>query len=164
MKFLADRTLGKLAKELRMLGYDTLYYRGDDIHQLIHMARQEGRVILTRNTKLALRRPKDPILTLTEDKPSRQLKEVIQKGGLSLSEDLFCTRCLLCNEQIETISRDQAEAKVPDFVFHQQKDFFRCPRCNRIYWQGSHLGNMQKRIKELMLIKSEVRNSNLETI
>ncbi|MBS3907226.1 MAG: Mut7-C RNAse domain-containing protein [Syntrophaceae bacterium] len=150
MKFLADRTLGKLAKGLRMLGYDTLYYRGEDIHQLIHLARQEDRILLTRNTKLALRRPKDRIITITEDSPSRQLKEVVQKETLSLGEEKLYTRCLLCNDPIDAIPREEAEGKVPDFIFHQQKDFFRCPRCERIYWQGSHLTHMNEKVKELI--------------
>ncbi len=149
MKFITDRTLGKLAKALRMLGYDTLYFQSEDFHQLIHLARQEGRIILTRNTKLALRRPQDRILTLTEDRPSQQVKELIKKGYLSLSEESFFTRCLLCNVPLEEIPRNQAEGKVPDFIFHQHKFFYRCHRCDRIYWPGSHLENMQKRVKEL---------------
>ena len=152
MKFIADRTLGKLAKELRMLGYDTLYYRQEDIHQFIHIARQEERIIMTRNTKLALRRPKDRIITITEDNPSRQLKEVIQKGRLSLDEESLFTRCLLCNMLLDNIPREKAAGKVPDFIFHQQKDFSRCPQCERIYWQGSHLENMQKKMHELFQI------------
>ncbi len=152
MKFIADRMLGKLAKGLRMLGYDTLYYRGEDIHQLIHLARQEDRIILTRNTKLVLRRPKDHIITITEDNPSRQLKEVVQKGTLSLDEEKLYTRCLLCNEQIDEIPRQEAEGKVPDFIFIQQRDFYRCPKCQRIYWQGSHLKNMAKKVEELRRI------------
>jgi len=164
MKFIADRMLGKLVKELRMLGYDTVYFRGKDFHQFIHLVRQEDRIILTRDTKLGARRPQDRILTIMENDPSCQLKEVIQKVCLSLDEEILYTRCLLCNELIEAISLDQAEGKVPDFIFHQQKNFFRCPQCNRIYWQGSHLSNMKKRVKELLHIKSEARNSKFETI
>ena len=157
MKFIADRTLGKLAKGLRMLGYDTLYYRGEDIHQLIHLARDEDRILLTRDKKLALRRPKDRIIAITEDHPSRQLKEVVQKGRLSLNEEILYTRCLLCNDPIDPIPRKEAEGKVPDFIFMQQKDFYRCSKCGRIYWQGSHLGNMRKRVKELFHKKSEAK-------
>lgn len=150
MKFLADRTLGKLAKRLRMLGYDTLYYSGQDLHQLIHLARDEERVILTRDTKLALKRPNDRIVTLAENIPSRQLQEVVQKNRLSLDDDLLFSRCLFCNKQIVGIPHQDAEGKVPDFVFNQQKEFYRCPQCGKIYWQGSHLVNMRKRVKELI--------------
>jgi uncharacterized protein with PIN domain len=164
MRFIADRTLGKLAKRLRMLGYDTLYYRGDDIHHLIHLAREENRIILTRDTKLAIKRPKDQIITLTENNPSHQLEEVIQKSRLSLDDEKFFSRCLLCNEPIVELPQQEAEGKVPDFIFLQQKDFYRCPKCGRIYWQGSHLDNMRDRVKKLFHNISEARNTKHETI
>jgi uncharacterized protein with PIN domain len=151
MKFIADRMLGKLAKQLRMLGYDTLYYRGEDVYPLIRLARQEGRVILTRATKLTPRRPEDVILRITQDEPLLQLKELIQKGSIKMDEENVFSRCLLCNALLDLISRKEVEGKVPDFIFHQQKEFFQCPQCQRIYWPGSHLENMQRRIKELQI-------------
>jgi uncharacterized protein with PIN domain len=154
MKFLADRMLGKLAKELRMLGYDTLYYRGEDAHQMIQLARQEGRVILTRNTKLIPKRPEDRIIRVMEDNPSLQLRELFQKRYISLDEESFFSRCLLCNVLIDEIPREEAEGKVPEFIFYQQKAFFRCPQCQRIYWPGSHQENMQKKVDELRLAES----------
>ena len=86
--------LGKLAKELRMLGYDTIYYRGEDAHQLIQLARQEGRVILTRNTKLFPKKLRVSILRVTEDDPTLQLRELIEKRYISLDEEtLFSDAC-----------------------------------------------------------------------
>jgi uncharacterized protein with PIN domain len=149
MKFLADRMLGKLAKGLRMLGYDTVYYRGENAYPLIKLAREEDRVILTRNTKLIPKRPEDRIIRIGEDKPLLQLRELIQKEVISLNEENLLSRCLLCNIPIEEIRRGEAEGKVPDFIFYQQKEFFRCPQCLRIYWQGSHQENMQKKVEEL---------------
>jgi len=149
MNFIADRMLGKLAKELRMLGYDTVYYRGENAYPMIKLAREEGRVILTRNTKLLPKRPEDRIIRIMEDKPSLQLRELIQKGYISLEEGSLFSRCLLCNILLDEIPREEAEGKVPDFILYQQKDFSRCPQCLRIYWQGSHLDNMQKKIGEL---------------
>jgi uncharacterized protein with PIN domain len=149
MKFIADRMLGKLVKELRMLGYDTVYYRGENTYQLIRLAREDSRAILTRSTKLLPKRPEDRIIRVTEDKPSLQLKELIQKGYVSLKEETLFSRCLLCNILLDAIPREEAEGKVPDFILYQQKHFFRCPQCSRIYWQGSHQDNMQKKIEGL---------------
>jgi hypothetical protein len=154
MKFIADCMLGKLAKELRMLGYDTIYYRGEDAHQMIQLARQEGRVILTRNTVLIPKRPEDRIIRVMEDNPLLQLRELIQKRYISLNEENFFSRCLLCNVLIDEIPKEEVAGKVPDFIFYQQKTFYRCPQCGRIYWQGTHQGNMQKTIDELRLIES----------
>ena len=158
MKFLVDRMLGKLAKGLRMLGYDAIYYRGEDAYQLYSLARLDGRVILTRNTKLIQKRPEDHIIKITEDAPFLQLKEVIQKGHLSLSEENFFSRCLVCNAVIDPIPHEEAEGKVPDFIYIQKKDFSECPQCRRIYWEGSHQENMAKRVKELFHGKFETRN------
>ena len=149
MKFLADHMLGKLAKELRMLGYDTIYYRGETGYPLIKLAREEGRVILTRNSKLLPRKPEDRIVRITEDKPRLQLNELIQKGCVSLNEEKLYSRCLLCNAPLDQISREEAEGKVPDFIFYQHKEFFRCPKCLKIYWPGSHLDHMKLKMKEL---------------
>jgi hypothetical protein len=149
IKFLADRMLGKLAKELRMLGYDTVYYQGENTYPLIKLAREEGRVILTRNTKLIPKRPEDHIIRVMEDKPPLQLRELIQKKVISLNEKNFFSRCLLCNFLLVEIPREEAEGKVPDFIFYQQREFFRCPQCLRIYWKGSHQDHMQKKVNEL---------------
>jgi hypothetical protein len=149
MKFLADRMLGKLAKGLRMLGYDTVYYRGENSYPLIKLAREEDRVILTRNTKLIPKRPEDRIIRIGENKPPLQLRELIQKKVISLNEENLFSRCLLCNIPIEEIRREEAEGKVPDFIYYQEKKFFQCPTCQRIYWQGSHIENMKKKVEEL---------------
>ncbi len=151
MNFVADRMLGKLAKELRMLGYDTIYYTAEDTYRLIKLAREEGRVILTRNTKLLPRTPEDRIVRITEDRPSLQVRELIQKGLISLDDGNLFSRCLLCNVLLDDIPREEAEGKVPDFIFYQQKNFFRCPQCLRIYWQGSHQENMKRRIDKLRI-------------
>jgi uncharacterized protein with PIN domain len=149
MKFIADCMLGKLAKELRMLGYDTIYYRGKDPYPMIQMARHEGRVILTRNTKLIPKRPEDRIFRIVEDNPPLQLRELIQEGYISLNEETLFSRCLLCNMLLDEISREEVEGKVPDFIFYQHKIFFRCPKCLKIYWRGSHQDHMQKKVEEL---------------
>ena len=99
MKFLADRTLGRLAKGLRMLGYDTVYYRGEDRHGLLHLARSQDRVILTRNTKLVPGRPEDRIILIQEDKPLHQLRELMGKQLISVRGEDLLSRCLLCNAE-----------------------------------------------------------------
>ena len=149
IKFLADRMLGKLAKELRMLGYDTAYYRGEGAYPLIKLAREEDRVVLTRNTKLFPKRPEDRIVQVMEVKPSLQLRELLQKKVILLKEGAPFSRCLLCNLPLDEIPRDEAEGKVPDYILYQQKTFSRCPQCLRIYWQGSHQDHMLRKMEEL---------------
>ena len=149
MRFVADRMLGKLAKGLRLLGYDTVYYQGEDLCDLIQWARAKGRVILTRNRQRVAKRPEDRLVRIEEDRPTLQLKELIQKGYVTRDDEKHFSRCLLCNALLEQIPRAEAEGHIPDFVLHERDEFFRCPRCRRIYWQGSHQKSMQAWVEGL---------------
>jgi uncharacterized protein with PIN domain len=152
MKFIADANLGKLAKEMRVLGYDTLYYGGKDFHELIQLARQQERVILTRNARLTAKGVECDIILITEDRPPLQLKELLKKRIVSLNENALFSRCLLCNSGVDRIGRQEVEGKVPEFIFHFHREFYRCSRCQQIYWPGSHLERMKKKLNDLMRI------------
>ena len=149
MKFIVDANLGKLAKEMRVLGYDTLYYGGKDFHQLIQLARQQERVILTRNARLTAKGVECNIILITEDSPPLQLKELLKKGIVSLDGNALFSRCLLCNSVVDRIERQEVEGKVPDYIFHLHQEFYRCSRCQQIYWPGSHLERMKKKLNDL---------------
>jgi uncharacterized protein with PIN domain len=152
MKFIADGNLGKLAKEMRVLGYDTLYYGGKDFHELIQLARQQERVILTRNAKFTAKGVECDIILITEDNPPLQLKELLKKGIISLTGNALFSRCLLCNSVVDRIGRQEVEGKVPEFIFHLHQEFYRCSRCQQIYWPGSHLERMKKRLNDMRRI------------
>lgn len=152
VKFIADRTLGKLARELRILGYDTIYYRGEETYPLLQLARQEGRMILTRNTRLLPRRPEDTILKIREDDPLLQLKQLIREGCLSPDERRLFSRCLLCNDLLKEIPPEEARGKVPDYVLYHQEKFVQCPQCQRVYWKGSHEENMRRKMEALFQV------------
>jgi uncharacterized protein with PIN domain len=160
MKFIVDANLGKLAKELRVLGYDTLYYAGKDFHELIQLARLQERVILTRNARLTAKGVDCDIILITEDSPPLQLKELLWKGIVSLNEKNLFSRCLLCNSVVDRIGRQAVEGKVPDFIFHLHQEFYRCLRCRQIYWPGSHLEKMKMRLNDLFRIQGVKDSSN----
>jgi uncharacterized protein with PIN domain len=149
MKFLVDRMLGKLAKTLRLLGYDATYYQGEDRYQLYRIGRQEARTILTRNTKLLPKRPEDQIVHILADRPALQVRELIAKGYVTLDENAVFSRCLLCNATLGQIPRENVEGKVPNYIFYHHQDFFQCPQCGRIYWPGTHQKNMERWVEKL---------------
>jgi len=150
MKFLVDRMLGKLAKALRLLGYDAIYFQGEDLTQLIRLAREQDRVILTRNTKLAARKPEDRVVRIANDHPRLQLRELHEKGAIVLNEKASFSRCLVCNVLLDVMARKEVEGKVPDFIFHNYQEFYRCSQCGRIYWPGTHQQHMQKRMNQIL--------------
>ncbi len=132
--------LGKLAKFLRILGFDTRYERLISEQELILAARREGRIIITRKKRLV--NEKD-VIFLDTDSPKEQLKILNQRLNLKDRIKPF-SRCLICNEEIEEIDKEEAKGKVPYFTFQTQENFSRCPSCQRIYWAGSHLKGMRK--------------------
>jgi len=159
-KFLVDQMLGKLAKELRMLGYDAVYFRGQDFHELLQMARQQERVILTRNTRLTAKGVEGQIVLILKDDPLLQLKELLNQGVIGLDEETPFSRCLLCNSLLGQIEREEAEGKVPDFVFYLHREFHQCPQCHQIYWPGSHQKRMEKRLKDLTRVQGVEDSGN----
>ena len=146
-RFIVDRMLGRLAKWLRILGYDTLYWRGSDPKALLKKG--SGRIFLTRTVKFPHGETFRKVLLIREDDPDLQLKSVIRELGLKVDDCRLFSRCVLCNEQLRRIPKEEAEGKVPDFVFSTHSDFHSCPACSRIYWEGTHQEHMRKKVAEL---------------
>jgi uncharacterized protein with PIN domain len=146
-RFIVDRMLGRLAKWLRILGYDTLYWQGNDPKALLD--KESDRIFLTRTVKFPHGETFRRILLIREDDPDLQLKSVIRELGLKIDDDRLFSRCVICNEQLQKIPKDKAEGKVPDFVFSTHSEFNSCPGCSRVYWRGTHQENMRKKVAEL---------------
>jgi uncharacterized protein with PIN domain len=90
------------------------------------------------------------VVRITKDPPDLQLRELYEKGHIAFGEEKSFSRCLICNVLLDEITRKEVEGKVPDFIFYNYQEFYRCSQCGRIYWPGSHQQNMQKRIKEIL--------------
>ena len=149
IKFIADNNVGKLARWLRVVGYDTLLFKQKDDTKLIKIALSQGRVILTRDTQLMKRRlvtnGKLKAMIITQDDPKEQLQETVKKLNLSYHFKPF-SLCLECNQALIPRSKEEVKNLVPPYVFKTQNQYVECPVCHRIYWQGTH---WQAMIKEL---------------
>lgn len=148
VRFIADSMLGKLAKWLRILGYDTLYFREGEDGRLLAAALREGRILLTRDTRLIRRRHRCPLLFIHHDRVEEQLKEVAVELGLAMGGRLG-SRCLRCNRPLALLPREEAAGRVPEYVFRHHEVFSRCEGCGRIYWAGSHLRRMEETVRAL---------------
>jgi uncharacterized protein with PIN domain len=149
-RFIVDGTLGKLAKRLRYLGFDTAVFSGKDLHRLVQISQKEKRIVLTRNRRLEAKLFLGNILIVRENQPDVQVVSVLESLRLDVDPKRFFSRCLLCNEQLESISQAEVEGRVPEFVFHSHRAFHQCPTCQRIYWQGTHPRNMKKGIEKIL--------------
>ncbi len=148
-RFVADRMLGKLADYLLMLGYDTVYFNGDDMSQLVDLAREEERVILSRNTRLERFAHQHRFLFVNDDLPVDQLRQVVRHLGLELDEKRYFTRCLKCNQRLVKTEPEAVVHKVPPYILSTQRDFAVCPTCKRVYWKGTHQRRMEEMIKRI---------------
>lgn len=151
LKFIADSNVGRLARWLRLLGYDTLFIKGIDDDGLVRIALKEGRVVLTRDTHILKRQVaatgRIKALLIRDDAPRDQLRQVV--GELGLNWDQQFTRCLECNQPLEPRAREEVQARVPPYVYRTQQEFAECPGCHRIYWQGTHWQRMKRALEEL---------------
>ncbi len=149
MRFAADRMLGKLAKWLRFLGYDTTY--SNDLSEDEYLAQvNEGRILLTRNTRLKRKVPQGKLVFIRDNDPKVQLQELIGRLHLRPEPKRFFTRCALCNEVLEPTEGADVHGKVPDYIWTAHERFSRCEGCGKLYWEGSHLERNRKEIMRLL--------------
>lgn len=152
IKFIADNNVGKLAKWLRVIGYDTLFFDEKDDDKLIKIAVEEDRTILTRDTQIMERRlvtsGKLKAILIKQDDPRVQLQEVVAKLNLDYHRNSF-SLCLECNQPLMPKSREEVQKLVPPYVFKTQDHYMECPVCHRIYWQGTHWQRMSRELNEL---------------
>lgn len=147
MKFITDSSLGKLAKWMRILGYDTIYYRGIADRTFLRKAEKEKRIVLTRKRDITQRSHPGEIVVLHSDRVQEQIGEVIERFGIAPDPGKMFGICLACNEPLTGLPRETARARVPDYIFSHQKEFLSCRKCGRIYWPGSHRDRAMTQIR-----------------
>ena len=144
MKFLCNGMLGKLCKYLRICGIDTAY--SNEGMKILIEAKKESRIILTKNTRL---KGKEGVFFIEINNPVIQLKRIIAQ--FKLNDKLkFFSRCLLCNELLTPTDKESIKGKIPYYTYKNFDEFARCPKCQRVYWQGSHYQKMLEDIKKIL--------------
>jgi hypothetical protein len=138
MKFLADSSLGLLSKWLRILGYDTVYWRGEADRSFLRKAESEGRAVLTRRKDVLARQHPGLVLFVENDRVEVQIEEVLEKLDLRPEPKNLFTLCLRCNESLQAAKPEEVRSLVPEYVFRTQKEFRVCPGCGGVFWPGTH--------------------------
>jgi uncharacterized protein with PIN domain len=152
-RFLCDSHLSKLGRRLRLLGFDTLQAGdatgadpGDDA--LVHLAREQQRILLTRDRDLLARPDLTHALEVVQAPVDAQLRDLLRRLHLERAAAPF-TRCTCCNTPIEPVD-PAAVQDLPAGVLARQSRFWRCPGCGRTYWEGSHHRRMQAMVRDLL--------------
>jgi uncharacterized protein len=151
-KFLTDQNVGKLTKWLRLIGFDTIFFTGENDTQMVNIALAENRIILTRDTHILKRRlvtsGKVKAILIKSDNIKDQIKQLVDELDLSSLVKPFLL-CLECNQPLSTRTKDEVKGKVPPYVFQTQQEYKECSKCQRIYWKGTHWQAMMKKIRQL---------------
>jgi uncharacterized protein with PIN domain len=135
---LVDAMLGNLSRRLRWLGYDAEYRNDLPDEEMMRIARDQKRLLITRDRALAGRRGVQALYVAATD-----LDEQIQAVVDALGPSPGPARCTVCNGGLEPLSPEQAAPLVPPYVARTQTDFRRCTRCQRVYWPGTHWQGLQ---------------------
>jgi len=147
--FIADVMLGRLARWLRLLGFDTLYDTHISDSRLLRVAREQGRVILTRDTRLVRIKGVHDYLLIKANDPFKQILEVVH--AFNLKDFLPLSRCVVCNGELSKIpDKREIRDSIPDFVFYNFHNFLRCSNCRKIYWEGTHPGMFKEKLTQVI--------------
>jgi uncharacterized protein with PIN domain len=126
-----------------------LYDPSLDDPELVERAVAEGRTILTRDRRLTERRLARNHLLIRSDDVAEQLRQVLAELGLRPDPDRLLGRCLRCNAPLAPLDAEAARARVPPWVARSYTEFRACPACDRVYWRGSHVERMAKRMEKM---------------
>ena len=157
-EFVVDAMLGRLARWLRILGFDTWYFREIDDRALLRLHAESGRILLTRDTRLVQCREVGLYVLVRYDGWQDQLRQVVEALSLDVRPESMLTRCLLCNRPLEKLVREDVHGRVPDYVAGTTSAFRGCRSCDKVYWAGTH----RKRMEEVVSMLRSVRKSGHE--
>lgn len=147
-RFVLDVHLGRLARLLRMLGFDSAYDTSYDEPRIIDLATRESRIILTRDRSLLRNSRVTHGYWVRATEPRRQIEEVVERLDLR-SQFAPLTRCMACNGEIVEQSGREVLDRVPPLARERATGFYRCRGCDRVYWDGTHVDDMRRLIEEL---------------
>ena len=159
MRFVVDGMLGKLTRWLRLLGHDVEYSNNMEDKDLIGIAKKEKRVLLTRDFQLyqqAVGKGLDAFYVEGQTEPER-LAEISKRFSIGLEVDMKISRCSKCNTIVKPILKEKIADKVEKNTLVHYDEFWMCPKCEQVYWQGAHwtrIGKILKKAQELLRTKS----------
>ena len=150
LRFVADVNVGRLARLLLVLGFDTRYDNGFSDAQVACIAAREGRVVLTRDTGLLKRRQVTHALRIRSELPDAQLTEVLRFFGMEKGPFRLLSRCLACNESLVPVEKKAVVHRLKPLTRKYYHRFTICPGCGRIFWKGSHAWEMRQKLRALL--------------
>jgi uncharacterized protein with PIN domain len=147
--FVADVMLGRLARWLRIAGFDVLYSNRFTDDELVALSQLEGRILLSRDTRLLVRKAVRRFIFLESENLQSQLRQVFSITRVTGLQDVLA-RCLICNDVLAEVPREGVRERVPRYVFETQSQFKSCPNCGKVYWAGTHRQSVLRTLEKLL--------------
>ena len=145
--FVVDAMLGNLAKKLRILGYDSKYFSSIEDDKLILIAKNEKRIILTKDEQLTRNAEKQNIVfvLIRGSDESDQIMQINTKIKLDrFVVDTNNSRCIVCNGNLQPVEKYRIIGKIPEGILEREKNFWMCDSCKKIYWEGTHFEKLKE--------------------
>ena len=149
LRFITDGMLGKLTRWLRILGHNVNYSNKLNDSQLMTMAKEEGRVLLTRDLELYQQATAKGVNAFYIDgkTEAEKLAKLAQRFNIKLEADLTMSRCPKCNTRVKPVPKEKVAGKVEKTTYSYCDEFWECPKCGQVYWQGSHWTRIRKALE-----------------
>jgi hypothetical protein len=148
LRFVTDRSLGGLARWLRILGFDT-QFASDLSDAAAIAAAKTGRILVTRTGALRRRTDLPRVVFVSADRTLGQLREVVDALSIRPADLAPFSRCASCNRRLKSVPKADVFGRAPEYVWHAHERFSACPECGRVFWAGSHQGRMRELISGL---------------
>ena len=148
-RFATEKTLGRLTKWLRLLGFDTLYEFELSGKKFIEIL-ENDRILLTRTRRIQKQFASRKLIFVESDHLSQQLKQIFRELDIKAAQTRPFSRCLQCNASIVIVEKASIWGRVPDYIFEIHENFQKCPECDRIYWPGSHTRRSLEKIRQIL--------------
>jgi uncharacterized protein len=147
-KFVIDVHLGKLARYMRMIGFDAVYQNDYKDEEIVKLSLKEKRIILTKDSEILKRNEVTHGYWVRNEDAEDQLLEIVERFDLRNQIKEF-TRCLECNSPLNRVEKEKVVERLPPKIKEWHNDFFECPECRKIYWKGSHFERMENLISRI---------------
>lgn len=147
--FLLDGHLGKLARYLRLLGFDAVHADGCQDEDLVAAASRDGRILLTRDRALLKRRAVTHGYWVRSTAPLVQAQEVVRRFDLADQAEPF-TRCLACGSPLLAVEKEEVRERIPPRVAAWRDDYLRCTGCGKLYWEGTHHPRLRATVDRIL--------------
>lgn len=151
MKFVADSMLGRLARWMRLSGYDVIYTRLSDA-EIIKSVKSDERILLSRDARLCEKAGSEGIdaVAIKSTELLEQLRQLVAELGIVVRDSPSFARCTACNSEIEKVKKDEVAYKIPGKVLERIDEFWMCGDCGKVYWHGGHWKKIKKQVQKIV--------------